>query len=191
MHHSYLFKSPLQGQNCIHPPICSFALIVMGDGYNFELRAPSLWWKQPNTDQQMLSVCGKYIQSMLDWLSYEKGNVAQKSWETHTSHSTAASLSKLNMSILMKKGMGGMKVEWLVHNIRATVQRERKRESLGGPREEREEDTIISFSLQTEFSTWKSCVGCDSCCKEKKKEEILLAVLITMRRMAQAAYKAR
>ena len=57
------------------------------------------------------------------------------------------------MSILMKKGMGGMKVEWLVHNIRATVQRERKRESLGGPREEREEDTIISFSLQTEFST--------------------------------------
>ena len=57
------------------------------------------------------------------------------------------------MSILMKKGMGGMMVEWLVHNIRATVQRERKRESLGGPREEREEDTIISFSLQTEFST--------------------------------------
>ena len=29
-YHIMSLESPLQGQNCIHPSICSFALIVMG-----------------------------------------------------------------------------------------------------------------------------------------------------------------
>ena len=33
--------APLQGQNCIHPPICAL-LYCDGDGYNFELRVAGL-----------------------------------------------------------------------------------------------------------------------------------------------------
>ena len=48
-------ESPLQGQNCIHPPICSFALIVMG-GIQFCVDKWLVLVKQPNTDYEVSNV---------------------------------------------------------------------------------------------------------------------------------------